>query len=88
MQRQTDLLNNESHSSHVWWKKAKQLSKISGGNENIPDLEGNSVKASSDMAKAKLLAQFFWRPVSNTYCNPGNFRKRLIFVLFVSSWNL
>ena len=22
------------------------------------------------------------------YCNPGNFRKRLIFVLFVSFWNL
>ena len=22
------------------------------------------------------------------YCNPGNFRKRLIFVLFVSYWNL
>ena len=22
------------------------------------------------------------------YCNPGNFRKRLIFVLFVNSWNL
>ena len=22
------------------------------------------------------------------YCNPGNFRKRLIFVLFVTSWNL
>ena len=22
------------------------------------------------------------------YCNPGNFRKRLIFVLFVSSWSL
>ena len=21
-------------------------------------------------------------------CNPGNFRKRLIFVLFVNSWNL
>ena len=23
-----------------------------------------------------------------SYCNPGNFRKRLIFVLFVNSWNL
>ena len=23
----------------------------------------------------------------NRYCNPGNFRKRLIFVLFVNSWN-
>ena len=22
------------------------------------------------------------------YCNPGNFRKRLVFVLFVNSWNL
>ena len=26
------------------------------------------------------------RPFS--YCNPGNFCKRLIFVLFVNSWNL
>ena len=25
---------------------------------------------------------------SSSYYNPGNFRKRLIFVLFVSSWNL
>ena len=24
----------------------------------------------------------------SSYCNPGNFRKRLIFVLFVNSWNL
>ena len=26
--------------------------------------------------------------VSLDYCDPGNFRKRLIFVLFVVSWNL
>ena len=58
MQRQIDLLNNESHSSHVWWKKAKQLFKISGGKENILDLGGNGVKASSDVAKAELRPSF------------------------------
>ena len=69
MQRQTDL--PVKNGSHVWWKKAKQLSKISCGKENrvIPNLEGKGVTASSDVAKAELqlsLAQYFADQCSNT----------------------
>ena len=38
-------------------------------------------------AECKMSRRIFFREQEG-YCNPGNFRKRLIFVLFVNSWNL
>ena len=59
------------------WSKALDLgSSLSGG-------------VGSNPTAAKTLFEVFLFPVrTSTYCNPGNFRKRLIFVLFVNSWKL
>ena len=60
------LLNNKPTGSHAWWKCVKELTKIATPKEPIPELHINNVKASSDEAKANLLASFFAAQCSNT----------------------
>ena len=67
-----------------------------GGTKNCNDSGiGSCVRASVTEARVTVYVCVHMprkfvceRKVVNAYCNPGNFCKRLIFVLFVNSWNL
>ena len=52
-------LESESDGSYYWWRKVKQLSRISQPQSPVPELSWNNKSASTDTTKANLLASFF-----------------------------
>ena len=67
MQRQTDVLNNESHGSHVWWKKRSSCPKSLVARKTSQISKETASRSALTWQKQSFLPQFFADQCSNTY---------------------
>ncbi len=68
----TTLTTKEQRGSHRWWMRVKKLARISASRPSIPDLVQDQTIASTDVAKANVLASFFARQSSNPTRQEGH----------------